>query len=727
MANWNNQYNEDATSKLRKSASGDFLSSLEAKAQRAKFSAETRHASTDDREVVSTELDVASDSPVVQSYVQPIIDLIRKQTNPRALRELVPMIQEVLRTAQMDDPTLKKTEKDRIVHRLQELLRAVEHKSSIFTRLKTKALNVVKPSEDMRTELAERFATGHGLLGKLASTALKPRPNIGDSIAATRAGIYNNVAQHYTTEMAKPGTPDKPIRNLDVETLTPEEKESKKKTVRVPTPKTVEPTATVVKASADKSTATLTAILTTDKSILKELQSQTKLQQDAAELNAQNAEAKERSAIEGKTTPSATTSTTIAPVKLDKGRTLFSDIGNMFSGLPKIVTTAMEGLGLMGKGALVIGAAWAGWKVGSWISQMVGLGDSSQALKNLLDTSQESYKDTGKAIIKGVTGGYASEVRKSEDFEFDLAKKHGFQAGPFETRAHALDRARKINNDVAHPPSPVTAATAENVAGSLSVVPTIAPALKTSLSPEEVPPTPSAAPTPPERPVGENVAKAKITEMSANGMRVLQHGIGKKYGGEGFLPTPKLDGDSYAIGFGMHTWQGKPVTKDWPSKVTEAEATAEMKRQMQANIYPRIMKDIHRPLNQAQFDSMASFMWNVGAGKGWQNMAKHVNEGTATPEYFQRTATVKGVRNEGLSNRRNWEAMPFGDDKIRAATPVDTLTKATRSPAPTVVIAPSTTVAHNGGGGTAPMPIIQPIQPRNKDDVLNGITGTNHF
>ena len=75
--------------------------------------------------------------------------------------------------------------------------------------------------------------------------------------------------------------------------------------------------------------------------------------------------------------------------------------------------------------------------------------------------------------------------------------------------------------------------------------------------------------------------------------------------------TPYYDVIGYAVGYGMHTWRGRPVTRRYPSSVTESEVEDEF--DIQLNLFAAIVHDtVCVPLTPPMFDALVSVAWNLG-------------------------------------------------------------------------------------------------------------------
>lgn len=81
---------------------------------------------------------------------------------------------------------------------------------------------------------------------------------------------------------------------------------------------------------------------------------------------------------------------------------------------------------------------------------------------------------------------------------------------------------------------------------------------------------------------------------------------------EGFRPMAYRDtGGGYSIGYGFQTWKGRRVTPAYPHRVTEAQATAELERQLR--VYEDIVRrEFDGRIPQHSFDALVSLCYNLG-------------------------------------------------------------------------------------------------------------------
>ena len=129
---------------------------------------------------------------------------------------------------------------------------------------------------------------------------------------------------------------------------------------------------------------------------------------------------------------------------------------------------------------------------------------------------------------------------------------------------------------------------------------------------------------------------------------------------EGLRLDQYYDSIGYAIGYGMHTWQGKPVTRTYPNSPTEADVENEFDTQLVA--YSHIVtQSTCAPLTSSMFDALVSVAWNTGRVN--TSIVQKVAQGRAVDvRDFLMTATTQSQRNRVLVNRRLREYIMFTGD-----------------------------------------------------------------
>ena len=129
---------------------------------------------------------------------------------------------------------------------------------------------------------------------------------------------------------------------------------------------------------------------------------------------------------------------------------------------------------------------------------------------------------------------------------------------------------------------------------------------------------------------------------------------------EGLRLDQYYDSIGYAIGYGMHTWQGMPVTRTYPDSLTEADVEDEFETQLVT--YAHIVtQSTCAPLTSSMFDALVSVAWNTGRVN--TSIVRKVDQGRAVDvSDFLVTATTRSQRNRVLVNRRLREYIMFTGD-----------------------------------------------------------------
>jgi lysozyme len=135
-------------------------------------------------------------------------------------------------------------------------------------------------------------------------------------------------------------------------------------------------------------------------------------------------------------------------------------------------------------------------------------------------------------------------------------------------------------------------------------------------------------------------------KISAKGLDLIKKHEGLK------LSAYICPAGKWTIGYG-HTRsarQGMVITREQADDLLRADVfDAEMQ-----------VRALMIPLRQCQFDALVSFVFNVGAGNfRTSTMRRLILAGRPAPEIadqFMRWVFIKGVRSNGLTNRRRDEA-----------------------------------------------------------------------
>lgn len=148
---------------------------------------------------------------------------------------------------------------------------------------------------------------------------------------------------------------------------------------------------------------------------------------------------------------------------------------------------------------------------------------------------------------------------------------------------------------------------------------------------------------------------------------------------EGLSLKPRFDSNGYAIGYGMHTWQGKKVRKNWPRHVTPQQVEDEFDRQL-GTFSALVRESVCAPLTQPMLDGLVSLAWNVGRVNN-AIIRKIDAERPVRVSDFLTTTHSRGRQVPFLVERRHREYLMFtGDYETALARPVKlaTLQRMTR-------------------------------------------------
>lgn len=128
---------------------------------------------------------------------------------------------------------------------------------------------------------------------------------------------------------------------------------------------------------------------------------------------------------------------------------------------------------------------------------------------------------------------------------------------------------------------------------------------------------------------------------------------------DGFVHAYRCPAGKWTIGWGSTMFNGKPVTRGMT--ITKDEADNLLIDDITSHAEP-----IHRlvtvPLTQPQYDALASFIFNVGAGNfARSTLLKKLNRGDydGAAREFARWNKAKGKVLRGLTRRRTAEAALF--------------------------------------------------------------------
>ena len=122
----------------------------------------------------------------------------------------------------------------------------------------------------------------------------------------------------------------------------------------------------------------------------------------------------------------------------------------------------------------------------------------------------------------------------------------------------------------------------------------------------------------------------------------------------------KCSANVATIGYGTTVYSnGQRV--EMGQRITRLVAERELNSYIERNIYPKINK--YTWLNQNQFDSLCSLLYNIGSIGNTLKIALESKNITQVKKAFMRYIYVKGKVNNGLKNRREKEIIPFLSSK----------------------------------------------------------------
>jgi len=724
------------------------LSPLAEAAKRAKYESKTFDKSADEREIVAAMMMTQHEAPLVRTYIADFQKLVAEFDGPTVqMRKIIPMIEEIMGFA-AKDKNLDDKGKTRVKDRGKELIDYINRRTALTTRVTNKLKAVAKEKVSNAVDSVHGFMSrSDTLLGKGIGALIGGAKSIANRDTGkeaqqealnTRASVFQNIASGMTGQPSKGRSGAQKLDPAWLNTNTGEDKTKKPKVERAPK-----------KAKVGVETeGTLDAILTTDKDILKQLEIQTQLLRTNGEMSEQLTEEKKRGrdVADGKALAKAKTAS--GKVVKDGGESggLFGGmkgffgkllefvggmdlLGGLFKGLAgafKILLPILTGLG---EAAAVIGVAWAGWKVGSWVAKMMGLGDSGDALAKLLDTKSQSIGSSLDSLANAAEEGAKHLLHKAgigKGSQEDQAKDDNIKIqaqqrskGKIHAKAQDwnlkeaqsyLDGLPKMEPKA--PEKPVGQAVAKAApALDSNALPNFAPSLPT-LPGMSAKPTPPAAPQSPERAQPEQ-------------MHVSDAGLDKLTKREGFTAEPKWDVNGWSIGFGDHSYNGMPLGSDKNQKpdvkIDREQAKQMLRDRLTSKYEPIVRSQLTKSVSQNQFDSLVSVAYNSeAAGK---RLAQRLNRGeNLQAKDFLASGTIHGMKDAGLQKRRGSEFAQFTSPD-RDARPMLSATNASNT-GHAGVIAPTVVVA-GGKGGQSTVFIPMPLSADNPNPVVRAIRDAN--
>jgi GH24 family phage-related lysozyme (muramidase) len=256
------------------------------------------------------------------------------------------------------------------------------------------------------------------------------------------------------------------------------------------------------------------------------------------------------------------------------------------------------------------------------------------------------------------------------------------------------------------------------------------------------------------RPAGKSVDRVVggVTVAPDGKQTMSDAGMERLIAREGGIKTvayedPEGSGN-YAIGPGLHTFQGKKVVRGQTASVDALRDDA--RKQMDTHYASVVRNQLPGIIDQNKFDSLASVAWNSEAA-GANLAKKYVAKGTLTKEDYTASAFIGQTPDEGLRTRRIGEyeqgAQPSTVSTpapiAQVITPSPTMTVATPTPARSgLAVALATTSVGREAGATPtivisapqvqtpspvarPEPIYVPIQVDSLDNAVRAVKNTS--
>ena len=718
---------------------------------RANLAVAQHGLSPDEQALVAQEATVGKDVPSVQNYIVDMsVGLHEWSGNAVELAKFIPAIRDMNALAQ-EDAILTKKEKARVDGYAKFLIQFIQKKISLKARIKGTFKKVAKAT---RTSVGESLSDTSSIIGKIAGAMLKPREKKETAdldVKKARAGAFEKMAEMEAgrkelearhAKYAAMGWNDDDFpyaddwndeegggrrrghgKGFDYTSLLGEEEEVPKKSTRrprrvaTPEPEPVPTKPAHVKkkkfsvipeeepAEKTKTAAVTTSLKGTNTRLDKVVAEVTKtnvLLKSGLDADKQREDASERAADEGK---AATTITapSLSPVKEKKGKggSLFGGLGDLLKGfdLGKLIgPMLLPAVSMLGQGILIAGAAFAGWELGKWLDELSGgrlSGGVAKMADWMLNTGDRSNKE---------------QVTGAENDELQLARKRTHTLVP------DLAAARKVNEDWVRHPETRKFDDMGKPLGATTPTPSAPPA---------APAAPPAAPEAPATPQSTSPVKVPVGQM-----HVSEEGIAKLKTREGVRRDPYWDVTGWAIGYGDHEYQGKPLGNDRSQKpnvrLTETEAEDALRRRLQTHYEPIVRKNLgSKSVPQNEFDALVSVAYNSEAAAA--RLSRRAASGeTLKKEDFLASGTVHGKRVPELQARRAAEYAQFVSGG-RAAAPMAALTaRASSGGNTTVVNAPVTQIAQGGGGSAGGANIVlQPMTVSNPDPMVRALRSVN--
>jgi GH24 family phage-related lysozyme (muramidase) len=610
---------------------------------------------------------------------------------------------------------------------------------------------------DSAVELGENSDSGLLRLGaKVLSRREKPESD-EKSILQTRADFLDKMFNRKQSEKeAQKSSPKvRGVKGSKGKPMSPEDFSKEPEFEKPKSPKKKRE-----QEERDDQSALLTHILDTERDVLTELKTLTKVLKNQTddmdhERDAQARRDEEQLESLTKLSPKPVAKTDVSKKTDSDSNSMlqsllstlgFGEIGDVVKGFigafGKIATlvgeTLLPALTLMASGAAVIGAAFAGWEFGKWLDEKAGnkLSDAvGRAAAFLMGGTDQlnAYDDMRKAQEKAARDrlnagtAWGDKQRAEEQAQAAKAQQHANTA-PMPTSVKIDTKTLGQVPDklgVKTPDAPKPAA----------VAPPVTPAT-TSTSPVRTPLDSNALPaysmmgTPATTTTPKKVSDTEILDLSVQMVKAA----------EGFTPVPQPDRTGYSLGYGDHYYGDPTTTKPTDAnhaRVTEAEAERVLRARLMKHTIPMVRKKIKANLSPQQLAALVSESYNLGHVD--QRIASKLAHGQSlTDADFERTATVApdtlgtdsakrtAQLKKGLKNRRAGEFSAFSAGNVtnRNAAPIASMTAAANKSSAPVVVAP-TNIASNGGSGGSMTFVPVPVRPKNVEPTFRAIQTIN--
>lgn len=681
-----------------------------------------------------------------QAFIRPAVEMVESNLDSFVgLRSVEPFLADMFRA--VPQAPLPSKDKLTVIQALSMLLDFVRKHSSVYARGRQKLKNVAREKvASIKQNFIEDLQNSPNVIKRILGRQFNQR--FGEAAQARQKQLLESRAT-----LAASVVPEAQ------EDFTPERRSSRPTSWESPSP--------AGGGDSVGSNRTLLSILATDKNILTQVTKLAQAEEDNADRLIQQQEQSERDR-EGKSPVRSKTAIAQQVLKktgvseeASRTKNVLGAVADVFSGaggLLQIASKLKPALALLGSGALVVGAAFAGWEVGKMIDKWTGASTHVGRVASWLG-EKLGVGGFGDAQRTAASQAALDAQHQGRDYNKEAAARAAAQAKVASTRAERQSQIASGNIFVANPPAAMATMDAWNAPTAPTAVPAVpAPATPLPGPAQRVTPTPPvvAAPKVSRAPVA--AARGQM-EMSEEGFQLLTQREGFPKNEQGYAVAYKDAGGVWSIGYGTTRINGKPVREGMT--LSPEEAIAEFRKQVKTEYEPVVRNALgSTPVTQNQFDALVSTAYNHPATA--RRAGKKLQRGEPlTPEDFTSTATVKGVRNEGLVARRMGEYNQFagGPKTARAqapvtmsaglvpppatpsfVTPAPPSTTAARAAAPVI----AATTAARAGVGTSGAPVVAApitniyqttaqqstpippmIRPKHDNDSLRAIQGVN--